>query len=189
MPLSGVSNHKMIIERAFTAEVLSSFYCGNKTIDTFLHNELEGYLGMGSCKLYIVKDGEDIVAMFCLDNSSFSLSEAAKDNMREGKKPLPSNVSTSPDDFYWYKPTYEATEITYLAVEKSRQHEHIGSSIVESILEKVSQNTEFKGDYVVVRALNEEGYSAITFYKKCWFTPATAVTENKNLFMYRIVTR
>lgn len=177
------------IERASTASVLSSFYCGNNTMDSFIHNELEDYLSIGSCQLFLVKEHNYIVAMFCLETSNLTLSESAKSNMIEGRKPVPYEASMSPDDYYWLKPTYEATEITYLAVQRERQHNGIGSFLVECIMEKVAQNDDFKGDYVIVRALNEENYSAIPFYQKCRFTPATEERKNKNLFMYRIVRR
>ena len=91
--------------------------------------------------------------------------------------------------FYWFKVVYEATEITYFAIQKDRQHEYLGSSIIDSIMQKVSQNSDFKGDYVIVRALNENNYSDIPFYKKCGFTPATKEVANQNLFMYRVVRR
>ena len=50
-------------------------------------------------------------------------------------------------------------------------------------------HSEYTGDFVIVRALNTKEYSAIPFYKKCGFTPATVEVENTNLFMYRIVKR
>lgn len=177
------------IERASIANVLSSFYCGNKTMDSFIHDELQDYLNMGSCQLFVVKEHDCIVGMFCLELSNLTLSETAKNNMIGGKKPMPNVPSASPNDYYWLKPTYEATEITYLAIQKERQHNGLGSFLVECIMEKVTQNDEFKGDYVIVRALNEEDYSAIPFYQKCRFTPATEERKNQNLFMYRIVRR
>lgn len=91
MTLSGTnqeSSHKLIIESAFEASVLSSFYCGNNTVDNFIHKELQDYLDMGSCKLFIVKEGNEVIAMFCLENSNLTLSESAKENMRNGKKPV-----------------------------------------------------------------------------------------------------
>lgn len=184
-----MDSHKLTVESAFEASVLSSFYCGNDTVDTFIHNELQDYLDMGSCRLFIVKNGNAVVGMFCLENSNLTLSETAKENMREGRKPMPTKAPVPSDDYYWSKVFYEATEITYLAIRKEEQHKYIGSSIIEVIMRRVSQNVDFKGDYVIVRALNEKGYSAIPFYKKCGFTPATEERPDQNLFMYRIVRR
>lgn len=187
MQLSGVNEYK--IERTFDTNVLSSFYCGIKSMDDFIHEELQDYLSMGSCQLFLVKDHSNIVGMFCLEASSLTLSESAKSNMQEGKKPIPSGADTSVDSYYWYKPMYEATEITYLAIQKEMQHKGLGSFLVECIIEKITQGEEYTGDYVIVRALNEEHYSAIPFYQKCRFTPATEQRRNQNLFMYRVVRR
>lgn len=192
MTLSGINkanSHKLIIERAHNISVLSSFYCGNTTVDTFIHNELQDYLDMGNCKLFVVKDNDEVIGMFCLETSNLTLSESAKKKMLDGKKPSPKEAPKSHDDCYWLKVVYEATEITYFAIRKDRQNEYIGSSIIESIMQKVSQNKDFKGEYVIVRALNENNYSAIPFYKICGFTPATNEVPNQNLFMYRVVRR
>ena len=190
MKLSGssqTSHKKLTFERAKDSSVLSNFSCGITALDTFIHNELQDYLDMGSCNLFTVKDDDIIVAMFCLENSNLTLSDSAKENMREGRKPIPDGIPVSSDDFYWLKPMYEATEITYLAVSFDRQHNHIGSTIIETIMRMIGNHKEYTGDFVIVRALNTKEYSAIPFYRKCGFIPATAEVEGANLFMYRIV--
>lgn len=190
MKLSGNSqaNHnELIFERAGDSCVLSNFSCGIAVIDDFIHNELQDYLDMGSCNLYTVKEDDSIVAMFCLENSNLTFSESAKENMRQGKKPASDNAPSSPDDFYWLKPMHEATEITYLAVSFDKQHRHIGSTIIENIVKMVRMNQDYVGNFVIVRALNMDDYSAIPFYRKCGFTPAAEERKNQNLFMYRVV--
>lgn len=156
-------------------------------MDSFIHNELQDYVNMGSCKLYVVKRGGVTVAMFCLENSYLALSEQAKENMREGKKPMPEKAPEESDDYYWIKPLYQATEITYLAVADNEQHKHIGATIIESVVDKVAHSKEFQGEFVTVRALNQHDYTAIPFYEKCGFTPAVERIEGQNLFMYRLV--
>ena len=102
MTSSGISksnSHKIKIESAHQASVLSSFYCGNDTVDNFIHNELQNYLDMGNCKLFVVKEDDNVIGMFCLETSSLTLTESAKENMQNGKKPIPDNVPKSPDDF------------------------------------------------------------------------------------------
>ena len=44
-------------------------------------------------------------------------------------------------------------------------------------------------EFVTVRALKEENYTAVPFYKKCGFYPARKEQEGENLFMYRVVMR
>ena len=80
MKLSGssqTSHKKLTFERAKDSSVLSNFSCGITALDTFIHNELQDYLDMGSCNLFTVKDDDIIVAMFCLENSNLTLSARA----------------------------------------------------------------------------------------------------------------
>lgn len=170
------------------ASVLARFSCGIDSMDEFIHKELQEYLWMGSCQMYVIYEGEEIVAMFCLDNHSLCLSDVAKVKMQEGKKPIPQNAPEA-DNPYWYRTFYDAIEITYLAVAEERQHQHIGSFIIERIMDKVAQDADACCDFVTVRALKHEGYSAVPFYPKCGFYPAEKEVKGRNLFMYRIVSR
>ena len=180
---------KLIFERTTDASVLSNFSCGIQSMDSFIHSELQDYIGMGSCEMYIVSYDSTIIGMFCLDNSTITFSEEAKTNMREGNKPKPMNTSKDEDSYYWWKTSYEAKEITYFAISKEYQRQRIGSFIIESIADKISKDDSFNGDYIIVRALNEDNYSAIPFYKKCGFVPAMEERKNQNLFMYRLKKR
>ena len=111
-----------------------------------------------------------------------------KNKMREGSKPMPQK-DLDPDDFYWLKPFFSSVEITYLAVDKSKQHSHIGSFIIEYILNEIAADNNNVCDFVAVRALKCKGYSAIPFYKKCGFYAAEEEQPERNLFMYRVVIR
>ena len=176
------------IERAYNADALSNFICGLPEIDEFIHHQLCDYICMGGCELYLVRDGEDIVAMFCLDNGTLPLSNVAKEKMHSGDKPVPQH-NPDPNDTYWWKSSYEAVEITYLAVASERRNQDIGSTIIEAIMNKVA-NSDKEIDYVIVRALQcEDGYTAVPFYEKCGFYLAEKRVSDKNLFMYRVVMR
>lgn len=180
---------KLIFKRTHNASVLLNFSCGISSMDNFIHTELQDYLNMGNCEMYVVYLNYMIVGMFCLDNGTVVFSDNAKNNMIGGIKPKPDTASKDKDDYYWWKSSYEAKEITYLAISLNFQHQHIGLYIIESIIDKISKDKTFNGDYIVVRALNEENYSAIPFYKKCGFAPAMEEKENQNLFMYRLKKR
>ncbi len=184
-----LSSVQLKFEKVNSVKVLSGFTCGIASMDKFIHEGLQNYLNMGNCNMFTVKDGEHIVAMFCLDDSTLSLSEPAKENMVCGKKPKPIDAPKDEDSPYWWKSSYDAKEITYLAVASDYQNRHIGSFIIESILLKVASDKSVACDFLTVRALNEEGYSAIPFYKKCGFVAASEEEANKNLFMYRIIQR
>ena len=180
---------KLVFKRTHDASVLLNFSCGISSMDNFIHTELQNYLNMGSCEMYVVYFNFNIVGMFCLDNGTITFSDNAKDNMLYGIKPKPDTAPKDKDSYYWWKPSYEAKEITYLAISVDFQRQHIGSYIIESIIDKISKEETFNEDYIIVRALNEEKYSAIPFYRKCGFIPAMEEKENQNLFMYRLKNR
>lgn len=179
---------QLFFERTMDASVLSGFSCGIDSMDEFIHQELQNYLWMGSCQMYVIYDGDEVIAMFCLDNHNLCLSEVAKEKIQEGVKPSPTNAPET-DSSYWYRTFYDAIEITYLAVIKERQHQHIGSFIIERIMDKVAHDADVCCDFVTVRALKHKDYSAVPFYQKCGFYPAEKEIEGRNLFMYRIVSR
>lgn len=183
------STIQLTFERTTDASVLSDFFCGVSSMDEFLHQELQDYVSMGNCQMYVVREDNDIVAMFCLDNNSLNLADSVKENMQKGIKPCPLTVSDA-DSPFWYRPSYEAVEIAYLAVSKDRQRQHIGCYIIERIMERVACDEIYNNCvFVTVRALKEENYTAVPFYKKCGFSPARKEKEGENLFMYRVVMR
>lgn len=102
---------KLTFERATDASALSNFTCGIDSIDDFIHNELQDYIYMGSCQLYIIRDESDVVAMYCLDRHNLYLSDTVKEKMSQGVKPAPHNIP-NPDCPYWYSPFFSAVEIT-----------------------------------------------------------------------------
>lgn len=143
---------------------------------------------MGSCQMYVIREDDEIVAMFCLDQHNLCLSEVVKEKMLEGLKPAPQNAPDA-DSPYWLKPFFDAVEITYLAVSVNRQHQHIGSFIIERIMDKLAKDPDMHCDFVTVRALKHIDYSAVPFYLNCGFYPAEKEVDGRNLFMYRIVVR
>lgn len=178
----------LVFERITDAGILSSFSCGIDAMDYFIRHELQNYIWMGSCQLYVVREEEEIVAMFCLDRHNLCLSEVVKGKMQEGIKPAPQHAPDA-DSPYWLKPFFDAVEITYLAVTADRQHQHIGSFVIERIMDKLARDTEVHCDFVTVRALKHDDYTAVPFYLNCGFFPAEKEVEGRNLFMYRIVIR
>lgn len=188
MKNKNLNTRKLTIEKTKDSSLLSDFSCGIESIDDFIHSELQSYVEMGNCQLFIVRENGVIVAMYCLDNLNLHISEVTKNKMREGSKPMPQK-DLDPDDFYWLKPFFSSVEITYLAVDKSKQHSHIGSFIIEYILNEIAADNNNVCDFVAVRALKCKGYSAIPFYKKCGFYAAEEEQPERNLFMYRVVIR
>ncbi len=182
------SPKRLIFERVNNARILSNFSCGLQSMDDFIHDDLQDYISMGSCQMYVIKEDNDIVAMFCLDQHNLSISEVTKEKMQEGLKPAPQNAPNA-DSPYWFKSFFDAMEISYLAVSVDRQRQHVGSYIIERIMDKLANDNEVNCDFVTVRALKQEDYTAVPFYQKCGFYPAEKEVEGRNLFMYRIIVR
>lgn len=185
---NGKNPIKLSFERVTDVSALSNFTCGIDVIDDFIHCELQDYIYMGSCQPYLIRDNDEVVAMYCLDRHNLLLSDDVKEKMNVGAKPAPQNAPGI-DSPYWLNSFFEAVEITYLAVAKSRQRQHIGSFVIERIMAEVAKDEDVKCDFVTVRALKHNDYTAVPFYLNCGFFPAEKEQEGRNLFMYRIIIR
>ena len=107
--------------------------------------------------------------------------------MREGVKPIPQEA-LDPDNPYWRLPLIDSIEITYLAVAKERQHQHLGSFIIEKIIQDLLADNECTSPLLTVRAYKSETYTAVPFYEKCGFFPTEDASASKpTLCMYRII--
>ena len=179
---------RLTFERTTETSILSDFFCGISSMDKFIHEELQDYVNMGNCEMYIVREENDVVAMFCLDNNCLYLADSTREKMQKGIKPCPQGTS-DPDNPFWYRPSFDAVEISYLAVSESKQRQHIGWFIIDQIMDRVATSDMYNCEFVTVRALKEKNYTAVPFYKKCGFYPARKEQEGENLFMYRVVMR
>ena len=68
MKNKNLNTRKLTIEKTKDSSLLSDFSCGIESIDDFIHSELQSYVDMGNCQLFIVRENGVIVAMYCLDN-------------------------------------------------------------------------------------------------------------------------
>lgn len=186
---NGGTQITLTFERATNSAALCSFYCGEEAVDDIIHNELDNNLNTND--LFLVRDGEEVVAMFCIGKEKYSLffPDETKDKMKNGFKPSP-HTATSEGDDYWERFNYDAVELSLLAVKKDRRNRHIGSFIIEHVIEylKSFEGQEYNGcEFLMVRALNLKSYTAIPFYMQCGFVPAKKELPGVNLDMYRIL--
>lgn len=178
---------KLKFERLTDASQLRDFYCGIDTMDTFLHGEFRDYLYLGICQAYVVKEDGVVIAMYSLDKFNVFISDEVKSKMREGVKPMPQDA-LDPNNPYWRLPLIDSMEITYLAVAKDKQHEHIGSFIIEKIVKDLLKDENCTSPLLTVRAYKSETYTAVPFYEKCGFYPTEEPSDCKpTLCMYRII--
>lgn len=178
---------KLKFERLTDASQLRDFYCGIDTMDTFLHGEFRDYLYLGICQAYVVKEDGIVIAMYSLDKFNVFISDEVKSKMREGVKPIPQDA-LDPNNPYWRLPLIDSMEITYLAVAKEKQHEHIGSFIIEKIIKDLLKDETCTSPLLTVRAYKSETYTAVPFYERCGFYPTEESSDRKpTLCMYRII--
>lgn len=179
----------LTFERATNSAALCSFYCGQDVVDKIIHEKLDENLNVND--LFLVRDDKEIVALFCIGKGKYSLflPDETKEKMKRGLKPFPEKACSEGEE-YWERFNYGAVELSLLAVKKERRNRHIGSFIVEHVIDylKSFEGPEYKGcEFLMVRAFNSESYSAIPFYLKCGFFPAKAELPGRNLDMYRIL--
>lgn len=176
----------LLFERATNLAALGSFECGVSIVDEIIHEVLPTALSTND--LFLVKEKKEVVALYCLQKGSMSLflSDSAKGHMKEGSKPKP-HRAIEEGPAYWERFFYDSVELTLLAVKKGLRNRHIGSFVIEHILETLANDSGCGQELLVVRALNMEGYSAIPFYRKCDFHPAVKERPGENLIMYHII--
>lgn len=178
--------HELIFERMEDYSLLSSFVCGIKKLDDFIHNGLLDYIEKVPCETYLVFMDEKLVALLTLREDQLILDNDDKDDMRHG---FSSKPKIAIEDYSFLEDTvFPAIEIAYLAVEKKYRCKGIGRYIVEEVVRKVRlEHPDYQ--FITVDAYVETEYSAVGFYLKCHFEPAEPTPGYKDtLRMYRVLT-
>lgn len=176
----------LLFERATNLAALDSFECGVPVVDEIIREALP--MALSTNDLFLVRNEQEVVALYCIQKENYSLflSDEAKESMQEGSKPKPHSSLDEGSD-YWNRFFYDSVELTLLAVKKELRGRHIGSFIIEHVLDILANDPEEKRELLVVRALNDSNYSAIPFYRKCGFFPAIKERPGENLIMYHII--
>lgn len=177
------------IKRTSNFSELQSFTCGIEIMDTFIHESLEKCVQNHYCTAYTVCDMATscVVAIFALSFDSLNLDDDDKEEMMTGisnaQTPL---LATNYEEIFLGKKVYPALEISYLAVSEQWRNKHIGSRVVQAIVDMV-QNQEFAGcQFITVEAMINKPYSAVGFYENCSFAPCEYLNPNKGtLRMFR----
>lgn len=159
-------NHKIIFERVENASSLSSFYCGLKQMDDFIHDLKGGlnlYVELGLTNLWTVKIGEDVVAIFALSKSVLTLNS-------DDRRYLVGDGLKMDEAIFENKDNFPAIEIDYLAVSEKHRERKIGSFVLNEIAMKACSDQLSATMFLTVEALVVSGvYSAVGFYKKNGF--------------------
>lgn len=178
---------ELVIERATNVGALCSFRCGQDVVDSIIC-ELDGHLATND--LFLVKEEGELVAIFCLERFGHNmfLSDSAKANMQKGIKPVPQKASAEELQSYLDSTFhFDSKELSLLAVKEGERGRHIGSSIIENIIDLFANDPNNKFEFLFVRALHMQYYSAVPFYQKCGFFPTQDEAVGESLGMFRVI--
>ena len=159
------------IECLRDAESLRSFRCGVTRMDDFIQSGLRLSIEHHFCQVYVVKDNDDLVALFALSFDSLEIDFEDKVDIVEGRVG-DMRLSEEYKEVFFSKTHYPALGLTYLAVDENFQGRGWGKWIVEAIVEKARSQTFAGCQFLAVDALIGEGNNTIPFYTQCGFIPS-----------------
>lgn len=172
------------IRRADDTSALFDFNCGVKSMDDFIHdpkNGLAKFIKLRLSNLWIVFEGEQVVAFFALSKDALMLNSEDRKTIERDKEKAASLAAPEDADKLWEKEKYPAIEIDYLAVCKEKREEpedHLGTAIIQKIAQFAAADKLSATMFLTVEALDTKEYSAVKFYRNCDFE-FSDVAQNK----------
>lgn len=161
---------ELVIELVNDTADFRDFDCGIDEMDIFIHNGLDKSVASNFCKLYKVTNDGALVALFALSFDSLYLEPDDKEELRSFET---LSVDSSYQDTFWSKHHYPALEIAYIAVRKDLRGMKIGSSLINAIALKASEQKFAGCQFLTVEALTKvpsnTDYSAVNFYSRNHF--------------------
>ena len=165
-----MSKPSLYIKRADDTSALFDFKCGVPSMDKFIHDREKGltkFIELRLSNLWLVYEGEKVVAFFALSKDALILNSEDARNI-EGDKRLSALLPSKEDAKFWEQEKYPAIEIDYLAVcEEKRKEpgEHLGTALVGKIVDFAAHDRLSATRFITVEALDTPDYSAVNFYK------------------------
>lgn len=151
---------------------LCGFQCGVPRMDQFIQGQLKLSVMHHYCQLYIVRYGEEVLALFALSFDSLEMDYEDKTDIVDGMRKRFSDGGFEYRDLLLDKLHYPALAIAYLAVNHAYQKMGLGRAIVEMIVERAQSQTLAGCQFLTVDALVTDPYNTYTFYSKCGFIPS-----------------
>jgi len=160
------------IKRADNTSALSDFRCGVKSMDDFIHDKENGlakFIEFGLSNLWLVYEGEKVVAFFALSKDTLILDQHDANSITKDTKDkkLPSQLPPKDEIELWEK--FPAIEIDYLAVREEKRKQGLGTVLVSKIVDFAAKDSLSATKFITVNALDTKEYSAVGFYKRCDF--------------------
>ncbi len=155
-------------------------------MDDFIQDGLEESLEEHNCSSYVVRDEDEcVVGFFALCNDQLIIDDNYKDDMREGYSDTPKPVFHDEEEKCTYFTTnvFPVLDIAYLVVKRERQHDGIGTAILNKIF-SLARAKEPHLMFVTVDALYLKDYSAVGFYRKFGFQQMYPPTSANTIRMF-----
>lgn len=159
-------------KRVDDTSTLFDFESGVEPIDRFIkdkENGLEKFIKLRLSNLWVVIEGCEVVALFCLSKDAIMLNNEDRQAIEQDKDLSSTLVPPGDEDKFWEKERFPAIEIDYLAVRKDKRNAHLGTLIIDAISEKAMNDELSATMFLTVEAYDTKKYSAVGFYKKCGF--------------------
>ena len=159
------------IRRADDTSALLNFRCGVEMMDDFIQDKEKGlakFIGLGLSNLWLVYEGERVVAFFALSKDALILNSEDIYNIT-GDEKLSNILPSKDEEKFWGQEKYPALEIDYFAVSEEKRKEHLGTALVSTIVDFAAQDRLSATKFITVEAYDTKKYSTVDFYKKCGF--------------------
>ena len=145
---------------------LSDFDCGDDDLNSFLFEDAKAFLEKKIANSFLLMDGNDIAAYFCLLNDKISRQETTNSQWKKVKNMFPDGKRFS---------SYPSIKIGRFAVSNSYRGNRIGSKLMDLLKDLLDQDV----NYSAFRFITVYAYmSAIPFYIKNGFVQLTQKEEN-----------
>ena len=177
-------HYNINIKRAEDTSALKDFVCGVPSMDSFIQDQENGlskFIKLRLSNLWIVYEGDKIVAFFALSKDAIILNNEDRRNIESNTSHQGAIAAPEDEDMFWGKEKYPAIEIDYFAVCKEKRElnsDHLGTYIINLIAQKALLDPFPSTLFLTVDALDTKEYSAVDFYRSCDFEYSD-VAQNK----------
>lgn len=145
---------------------LVGFDCGDDDLNSFLVEDAKNFLDKRIATSYLLVDGDNIVAYFCLLNDKISRQDVTNSQWKKIKGAFPDRKQFG---------SYPAIKIGRFAVSSQYRGRNIGTDLMNLLKDMLNGNP----NYSAFRFLTVDAYiSAINFYLKNNFKPLSEKIQN-----------
>lgn len=145
---------------------LVGFDCGDDDLNSFLVEDAKSFLDKRIATSYLLVDGDNIVAYFCLLNDKISRQDVTNSQWKKIRGGFPERKQFG---------SYPAVKIGRFAVSSKYRGRNIGTDLMNLLKDMLNGNP----NYSAFRFLAVDAYiSAINFYLKNNFKPLSEKIQN-----------